>query len=300
MGLLKGNFGLQVFEVTGTFDKTAIFEKLESLAFRPGGPQDEQVFGTCDVLDNNIQPQEDSTILSDNWVAFGIRIDHKSVPKALLNAEYIKSLKSLPPGTSLTGAEKRDMKDRIKERILPNLPAVPRFFNVALDIDQKTLYCEGGFDWISTQLGQIGIRAFSNPYIPTPEAMKKVRDNVIKDIELPQDAPEETASPMTLMADGKLVGLECEERKITFRGDGLEGEEECDNLIGAGANIIQLSTIMNLEHGNFDLKLQVNSNRLKSNFPIKFKGNPAERLQFRLMILRAITFNLQQVRKAVS
>jgi hypothetical protein len=300
MGLLKGNFGLQVFEVTGTFDKDAIFEKLESLAFRPGGPQDEQVFGTCDVLDNNMPPQEDSTILSDKWIAFGVRVDRKSVPKALLNAEYVQSLRALPQGTILSSTDKRDLKDRIREKLLPSIPAVPRFYSMALDLDQKALYCEGSFDWISSQLGTIGIRAFSNPYIPTPEAMKKVRDNVVKEIDLPKDAPEQTSSPVSLTADGKLVSLECDERKITFRGDGLDGEEECDNLISAGANIVQLSAIINLEHANFDVKLQVNSNRVKSNFPIKFKGNAAERLQFRLTVLRALTYSLQQVRKLVS
>ena len=160
MSLLQGTLSLRRFLVLGPVPtETDLLEGLRQDAFRPfeDGLEEERL-GWCDWRNLLITPPEGEWVTQERFAIFGLRLDTRKVPTALLKAQVELKLQSLQKEKDLAfvGKEARiSLADEVKADLLRKVLPTPRISEVAWDL-------KGGMLWTTassskTQSALIGL-----------------------------------------------------------------------------------------------------------------------------------------------
>jgi DNA recombination-dependent growth factor C len=160
MSLLQGTLSLRRFLVMGPVPTEAdLIEGLRQDAFRPfeDGLEEERM-GWCDWRNLLISPPDEDWVSQERFAIFGLRIDSRKVPSALLKAQVELRLQNLQKDKDLAfvGKEARiSLADEVKVELLLKVLPTPRISEVAWDL-------KGGMLWTTasstkTQSALIGL-----------------------------------------------------------------------------------------------------------------------------------------------
>jgi DNA recombination-dependent growth factor C len=148
MSLLQGSLSLRRFLVLGPVpSEEELQEGLSQDRFRPfeDGLEEERV-GWCDWRNLLITPPDKDWVSQDRFAIFGLRMDTRRVPAALLKAQAELRLQTLQKEKDLTfvGKEARiSLQDEVKAELLMKVLPTPRTYEVAWDL-------KGGMLWTTT------------------------------------------------------------------------------------------------------------------------------------------------------
>ena len=160
MSLLQGSLSLRRFLVLGPVPtEDDLQEGLRQDAFRPfeDGLEEERL-GWCDWRNLLILPPDKDWVTQERFAIFGLRLDTRKVPTALLKAQVELKLQSLQKDKDLAfvGREARiSLADEVKAELLLKVLPTPRVSEVAWDL-------KGGMLWTTasstrTQSALIGL-----------------------------------------------------------------------------------------------------------------------------------------------
>jgi DNA recombination-dependent growth factor C len=160
MSLLQGTLSLRRFLVLGPVpSEEELHEGLRQDAFRPfeDGLEEERV-GWCDWRNLLILPPDRDWVVQERFAVFGLRLDSRKVPSALLKAQVDLRLQSLQKEKDLAfvGREARiSLADEVKVDLLRKVLPTPKVSEVAWDL-------KGGMLWTTassqkTQSALIGL-----------------------------------------------------------------------------------------------------------------------------------------------
>ena len=160
MSLLQGSLSLRRFLVLGPVPtEDDLQEGLRQDAFRPfeDGLEEERL-GWCDWRNLLILPPDKDWVTQERFAIFGLRLDTRKVPTALLKAQVELKLQSLQKDKDLAfvGKEARiSLQDEVKADLLRKVLPTPRVAEVAWDL-------KGGMLWTTasstkTQSALIGL-----------------------------------------------------------------------------------------------------------------------------------------------
>lgn len=139
MSLLQGGMSLTRFLVLGPVpEEDALAEGLEADCFRPfqDGLEEERS-GWCDWRNLLITPPDPNWVSQDRYAVFGLRLDKRSVPPALLKAHVDLRLQQLMKEKDLAfvGKEARiSIQDEVKAELLKKVLPTPKVVEVAWDL----------------------------------------------------------------------------------------------------------------------------------------------------------------------
>lgn len=145
MSMLQGTVSLKRFLVLGPVPDPADLQAgLEQDQFRPflDGLEEERL-GWCDWRNPLITPPDPDWVGQDRFAVFGLRIDTRRVPSALLKAHVDLRLQALQKEKDLAfvGKEARiSLADEVKVDLLRKVLPTPRVVEVAWDL-------KGGILW---------------------------------------------------------------------------------------------------------------------------------------------------------
>ena len=145
MSMLQGTVSLKRFLVLGPVpDPAELQAGLEQDQFRPflDGLEEERL-GWCDWRNPLITPPDPDWVGQDRFAVFGLRIDTRRVPSALLKAHVDLRLQALQKEKDLAfvGKEARiSLADEVKVELLRKVLPTPRVVEVAWDL-------KGGILW---------------------------------------------------------------------------------------------------------------------------------------------------------
>jgi len=160
MSLLQGTLSLRRFLVLGPVPTEAdLLEGLRQDAFRPfeDGLEEERL-GWCDWRNLLICPPDGDWVSQERFAIFGLRLDTRKVPSALLKAQVELRLQSLQKEKDLAfiGKEARvSLQDEVKAELMLKVLPTPKLAEVAWDL-------KGGMLWTTassskTQSALIGL-----------------------------------------------------------------------------------------------------------------------------------------------
>jgi len=160
MSLLQGSLSLRRFLVLGPVPtEDDLQEGLRQDAFRPfeDGLEEERM-GWCDWRNLLILPPDKDWVTQERFAIFGLRLDSRKVPTALLKAQVELKLQSLQKDKDLAfvGREARiSLADEVKAELLVKVLPTPKISEVAWDL-------KGGMLWppassTKTQSALIGL-----------------------------------------------------------------------------------------------------------------------------------------------
>jgi DNA recombination-dependent growth factor C len=160
MSLLQGSLSLRRFLVLGPVPtEDDLQEGLRQDAFRPfeDGLEEERL-GWCDWRNLLILPPDKDWVTQERFAIFGLRLDTRKVPTALLKAQVELKLQSLQKDKDLAfvGREARiSLADEVKAELLLKVLPTPKISEVAWDL-------KGGMLWTTasstkTQSALIGL-----------------------------------------------------------------------------------------------------------------------------------------------
>jgi DNA recombination-dependent growth factor C len=160
MSLLQGSLSLRRFLVLGPVPtEDDLQEGLRQDAFRPfeDGLEEERL-GWCDWRNLLILPPDKDWVTQERFAIFGLRLDTRKVPTALLKAQVELKLQSLQKDKDLAfvGREARiSLADEVKAELLVKVLPTPKISEVAWDL-------KGGMLWTTasstkTQSALIGL-----------------------------------------------------------------------------------------------------------------------------------------------
>ena len=145
MSLLKGSLSVRRFLVLGPVPNEAALQAgLEQDQFRPfqDGLEEERL-GWCDWRNPMICPPEEAWVMQERFGVFGLRIDTRRVPAAILKARVELRLQDIMKEKDLAfiGKEARQgVQEEIKAELLRKVMPSPRVFECAWDL-------KGGILW---------------------------------------------------------------------------------------------------------------------------------------------------------
>lgn len=145
MSMLQGTVSLKRFLVLGPVPDPADLQAgLEQDQFRPfqDGLEEERL-GWCDWRNPLITPPDPDWVGQDRFAVFGLRIDIRRVPSALLKAHVDLRLQALQKEKDLAfvGKEARiSLADEVKVELLRKVLPTPKVVEVAWDL-------KGGILW---------------------------------------------------------------------------------------------------------------------------------------------------------
>lgn len=145
MSLLQGTLSLRRFLVLGPIpDEKELLDGLEQDHFRPfeDGMEEERV-GWCDWRNPLIVPPDKDWVSQERFAIFGLRLDTRRVPAALLKAHVDLRLQKLMKEKDLAfiGKEARiSLQDEVKVELLKKVLPTPKVVEVAWDLKGGVLW----------------------------------------------------------------------------------------------------------------------------------------------------------------
>jgi DNA recombination-dependent growth factor C len=145
MSLLQGTLSLRRFLVLGPIPAEAeLLEGLRQDQFRPfeDGMEEERM-GWCDWRNPLITPPEEAWVSQERFAIFGLRLDTRRVPAALLRAHVDLRLQKLMKEKDLAfiGKEARlSLQDEVKVELLRKVLPTPKVVEVAWDLKGGVLW----------------------------------------------------------------------------------------------------------------------------------------------------------------
>jgi DNA recombination-dependent growth factor C len=152
MSLYQGGLGLRRFLVLGPVpEDDALAEGLAENRFRPfqDGLEEERA-GWCDWRNPLIIPPDAAWVRQDRFAVFGLRIDTRRVPSALLKAHVDLRIRQLMAEKDLAfiGKEARiSIQDEVKAELLHKVVPAMRVSDLAWDL-------KGGVLWTTATSGR--------------------------------------------------------------------------------------------------------------------------------------------------
>ena len=165
MSLLQGTLSLRRFLVLGPVPSEAdLLEGLRQDAFRPfeDGLEEERL-GWCDWRNLLITPPDGDWLTQDRFAIFGLRLDTRKVPTALLKAQVELRLQSLQKEKDLAfvGKEARiSLADEGKAELLVQVLPTPRIAEVAWDLKGGMLWTTASSSKTQSALTGLFIKSF--------------------------------------------------------------------------------------------------------------------------------------------
>ncbi len=165
MSLLQGTLSLRRFLVLGPVPTAAdLLEGLRQDTFRPfeDGLEEERL-GWCDWRNLLITPPEGEWVMQERFAVFGLRLDTRRVPAALLKAQVDLKLHSLQKEKDLAfiGKEARiSLQDEVKADLLRKVLPTPRVAEVAWDLKGGLLWTTASSNQIQSALVGLFIKSF--------------------------------------------------------------------------------------------------------------------------------------------
>jgi len=165
MSLLQGTLSLRRFLVLGPVpSEDDLLEGLAQDAFRPfeDGLEEERV-GWCDWRNLLVTPPEREWVMQERFAVFGLRMDVRRVPPALLKAQTDLRLQSLMKEKDLAfvGKEARiSLADEVKADLLQKVLPSPKVFEVAWDLKGGMLWTTASSSKAQSALVGLFIKSF--------------------------------------------------------------------------------------------------------------------------------------------
>ena len=203
MSILQGTVSLKRFLVLGPVPGEKDLQAgLEQDQFRPfqDGLEEERM-GWCDWRNPLITPPDENWVGQERFAVFGLRIDTRRVPPALLKAHVDLRLQSLQKEKDLAfiGKEARiSLADEVKVELLRKVLPTPKVVEVAWDLKGGLLWTTATSSKVQGVLAQLFVKSFGlelQPLAPLLLAGRLV----------PEMAPESLLGlePLSLSLDGE-------------------------------------------------------------------------------------------------
>lgn len=165
MSLLQGTLSLRRFLVLGPIPTEAdLLEGLRQDTFRPfeDGTEEERL-GWCDWRNLLITPPEGEWVVQERFAIFGLRVDTRKVPGALLKAMVELRLQNLQKEKDLAfvGKEARiSLQDEVKTELLMKVLPTPRTSEVAWDLKGGMLWTTASSNAMQSALTGLFLKSF--------------------------------------------------------------------------------------------------------------------------------------------
>ena len=165
MSILQGTVSLKRFLVLGPVpDARELQAGLAQDQFRPfqDGVEEERM-GWCDWRNPLITPPDEDWVGQERFAVFGLRIDSRRVPPALLKAHVDLRLQSLQKEKDLAfiGKEARvSLQDEVKLELLRKVLPTPRVVEVAWDLKGGILWTTASSSKAQGALTSLFIKSF--------------------------------------------------------------------------------------------------------------------------------------------
>ncbi|HCZ33141.1 MAG TPA: hypothetical protein DHV93_06615 [Holophagaceae bacterium] len=165
MSMLQGTVSLKRFLVLGPVpDERELQAGLAQDQFRPfqDGMEEERM-GWCDWRNPLITPPDGDWVSQERFAVFGLRIDTRRVPPALLKAHVDLRLQSLQKEKDLAfiGKEARiSLADEVKIELLRKVLPSPKVVEVAWDLKNGILWTTASSSKAQGALASLFIKSF--------------------------------------------------------------------------------------------------------------------------------------------
>ena len=165
MSMLQGTVSLKRFLVLGPVpDEKELQAGLAQDQFRPfqDGMEEERM-GWCDWRNPLITPPDEDWVSQERFAVFGLRIDTRRVPPALLKAHVDLRLQSLQKEKDLAfiGKEARiSLADDVKIELLRKVLPSPKVVEVAWDLKNGILWTTASSSKAQGALASLFIKSF--------------------------------------------------------------------------------------------------------------------------------------------
>ncbi|HEX4846101.1 MAG TPA: recombination-associated protein RdgC [Geothrix sp.] len=165
MSMLQGTVSLKRFLVLGPVpDEKELQGGLAQDQFRPfqDGMEEERM-GWCDWRNPLITPPDGDWVSQERFAVFGLRIDTRRVPPALLKAHVDLRLQSLQKEKDLAfiGKEARiSLADEVKIELLRKVLPSPKVVEVAWDLKNGILWTTASSSKAQGALASLFIKSF--------------------------------------------------------------------------------------------------------------------------------------------
>ena len=178
MSILQGGVSLKRFQVLGPVpDDMELASALAQDRFRPfeDGLEEERL-GWCDWRNLLITPPDPDWIVQDRFAIFGLRIDVRKIPTALLKATVDLKLQSLQKEKDLAFVSREarvSLADEVKADLLRKVLPTPKVTEVAWDLKGGILLTTASSSKSQSALIGLFIKSFGcelSPLVPLPLA----------------------------------------------------------------------------------------------------------------------------------
>lgn len=181
MGILQsGGVSLKRFQVLGPVpDDIELSMALSKDMFRPfqDGSEEERT-GWVDWRNLLITPPDPDFLTNDRYALFGLRIDTRKIPTALLKAHIDLKLKTLMKEKDLAFVSKEgriSIQDEVKADLLKKVLPTPKVVEVAWDLKGGILITNASSSKAQSALVGLFMKSFGcelQPLVPLPLALK--------------------------------------------------------------------------------------------------------------------------------
>ncbi|WP_306601300.1 recombination-associated protein RdgC [Geothrix sp. 21YS21S-2] len=165
MSLIQGTLSLRRFLVLGPVpSEQELHEGLSQHCFRPfeDGLEEERM-GWCDWRNLLILPPDRDWVIQERFAVFGLRIDSRKVPGALLKAQVDLRLQTLQKEKDLAfvGREARtSLAEEVKVDLLLKVLPTPKVAEVAWDLKGGMLWTTASSSKTQSALFELFIKSF--------------------------------------------------------------------------------------------------------------------------------------------
>lgn len=290
MGFYSGTFGGYLKRVSGPIPKNEkVLDLMLKQAFKPADKTSTESsnLGFSDWYDPMLPPSEEHCFLSDNWVIFGVRIDYREVPKALIDIRVKRELKADP------NLDKNQLKQQIRDEMIVNYPWIPSVVIAAWHKESGFLICQDGSGKITTSaLRELGLAVEDISLVEGPEILLKLNaqtglSNAL--FKMPKDRPDGVPEEVGVAIDSTINLSFDDEQNVGISGLGAETKAECDKMIKDGAIIKRMKIRFNTDYAPepVSLKLALETTKFSASLPYVDSDNRFDRLLDRLKLAQA-------------
>jgi hypothetical protein len=262
---------------------------MQKEAFKPADKisTDASNIGFSDWYDPMLPPTEEHCFLSDNWVIFGVRIDYREVPKALIDIRVKREMRADP------NQDRNQLKQQIRDEMIVNYPWIPSVVMAAWHTASGFLICQDGSGKITTSaLRELGLAVEEVELVESPEVLLKLNEqtglaNAL--FKMPTNRPEGVPEEVGVAIDSTINLSFDDEQNVGISGLGAETKAECDKMIKDGAIIKRMKIRFNTDYAPepVSLKLALETNKFSASLPYVESNNRFDRLLNRLKLAQA-------------